>query len=99
MKIEQHNPMVDLAIIDPEVGELYRLMGKCKRGLPKYTIVDCGEKKHNTEHILINTSGQTILSSNSYGGLILQVVINSIATIIIIGLIGLVISGIASIFE
>ncbi len=99
LKIERRNPMVDLASIDPEVGELYRLMGKCKRELPTYTIVDCGESRHKTEHRLINKRGQTILSSNSYGGLILQVVINSIATIIVIALIGLVVSGIASIFE
>ena len=99
LKIEQRNPMVDLACIDPEVGELYRLMEKCKRELPAYTIVDCGERQPQTKYTLVSKRGDKIFSANSFGSFIIQIIITTLGAALFIMIIGGIVCGIASIFE
>lgn len=99
LKIERHNPMVDLVSIYPEFRELYRLMGKCKRELPAYTIVDCGERQPQTKYTLVSKRGDKIFSANSFGSFIIQIIITTLGAALFIMIIGGIVCGIASIFE
>ena len=73
---------------------------KCKRDYPNFTVVkESVLNRKQTRHVVVGRGGNIIASSNSFWGMIVQMFIISIVAILILSLIGLILSGIGSLFK
>ena len=78
-----------------QLNEVLSYTIRCKKNFPNSQVIN----KKVTQHVLVGKGGNEILRANSFWGMIGSVFVTSILACLIIGLIGLIMSGIGSLFK
>lgn len=78
-----------------QLNEVLSYAIRCKKNFPNSQVIN----KKVTQHVLVGRGGNEILRANSFWGMIGSVFITSILAFLAIALIGLIMSGIGSLFK
>lgn len=83
-------------IYHSETREAANLASKCKQNYPNYKVIYEAPKP---KHVLIGKGGKVITTTNSFWGMIGSVFLITIGACLLIALIGIIMSGIGSLFK
>ncbi|MDE5800961.1 MAG: hypothetical protein K2H74_08080 [Paramuribaculum sp.] len=78
-----------------KLNEILSYAIRCKKGFPNNQVIN----KNVTQHVLVGKGGNEILRANSFWGMIGGVFVTTILAGVALGLIGLIMSGIGSLFK